>query len=249
MSLAATDLGVALGQRTVLAEVTLALRPGEVTAVLGPNGAGKSTLLRALAGLLPPHQGTVILDGTALGGFDGPDRARAIGFLPQHRTIHWPMTVEHTVELGRVPHGDRSPQAIERAMAEMDVTQFRDRPVTELSGGELARVLMARVLAQDTPILLADEPTAGLDPAHQLALLDCLAARAKAGKTVVVALHDLSLAARYGQRIVLLQAGRITADGVPDAVLTAALLKSTFGIDAQLGHVEGMAVVLPRRVC
>jgi iron complex transport system ATP-binding protein len=197
MIVAASGVSVRLGHRTVLTDLTLALRPGEVTAILGPNGAGKSTLLRALAGLLAPTAGVVTLDGAPLSTIDRAARARAIAYLPQSRTVHWPLTVARTVALGRAPHGGDTGSAVERAMTAMDVAPFRDRPVTELSGGELARVLMARVLAQETPVVLADEPTAGLDPAHQLALLDRLAVEAAAGKTVAVAIHDLSLAARY----------------------------------------------------
>ncbi len=131
----------------------------------------------------------------------------------------------------------------------MDVTLFRNRPVTELSGGELARVLMARVLAQETPVILADEPTAGLDPAHQLTLLDRLATLSASGRTVAVAMHDLTLAARYCQRIILIKDGRVLGDGAPTAVLTRPLLKSAFGIDARMEHIDGLPVVLTMGLC
>ena len=252
MKLAASDLCVALGNRVVITDVTVDLRAGELTAVLGPNGAGKSTLLRALAGLLPPARGGVTLEGKSVGDWDKSRLARHIGFLPQQRIVHWPLTVERTVGLGRMPYHDAATtgrSAVESAMTDMDVSQFRSRPVTDLSGGELARVLLARVLAQETAILLADEPAAGLDPAHQLALLDRFAKLAKSGRAVAIAMHDLSLAARYCQRIILLKNGRVLADGTPDTVLTAPLLRTAFGIDAAIAKIDGMPVVLPVSLC
>jgi iron complex transport system ATP-binding protein len=248
MTLATDQLAIRLGCRPALTDVTLTLAPGELTAILGANGAGKSTLLRALAGLLHPSAGRVLLDGQPLTDVPAPARARRIGYLPQSRIVHWPLSVARTVALGRVPHGDQDQGTITRAMAEMDVSRFADRAVTELSGGELARVLMARVLAQDTAVLLADEPTAGLDPAHQLALLDRLASLTRAGRTVAVALHDLTLAARYCDRILLLHEGRLIAQGTPSVVLTPANLRAAFSIDARLATVDGFAVVLPVRL-
>ena len=252
MMLSATGLAVKLGTRMVLSGVSLDIRPAEVTAVIGPNGAGKSTLLRALAGLLEPQLGTVTLDGRVLATCSAGERARSIGYLPQSRTIHWPLTVSRTVALGRTPHASGTAAddaAIDEAMREMDVIAFRDRVVTELSGGELARVLMARVLAQQTPILLVDEPTAGLDPAHQIGLLERLKTLARNGRTVVIAMHDLSLAARYCERIVMLKAGSIIGNGEPSAVLTESLLAETFGIHAKLTSIDGIAIVLAVGVC
>lgn len=252
MTLATSRLSISLGRRTVLQDVSFALEAGQLTAVIGPNGAGKSTLLRALAGLLPPTHGDVTLDGRSLADLERGARARAIGFLPQQRLVHWPITVARTVMLGRVPHGSGAAidvAAIERAMVEMDIVAFRHRPVTELSGGELARVLMARVLAQETPVLIADEPTAGLDPAHQLALLDRLARLAAGKRTVIVAMHDLSLAARYCARVIVLGERRLAADGAPLEILTPTLLKSVFGIDARIESIGGLPVVLPVGLC
>ena len=252
MTLRTTNLCVSLGSRVVISGVTLELRTGELTAIIGPNGAGKSTLLRALAGLLQPMQGQVLLDDVSLDKSNRQILARRVGYLPQQRIVHWPLTVERTVALGRMPHSasiEANMRAVEGAMTDMDVAQFRNRPVTELSGGELARVLLARVLAQDTAILLADEPAAGLDPAHQLALLDQFAKLAKTGRTVAVAMHDLSLAARYCQRIILLKDGQVLADGNPGAVLTVPLLKSAFNIDARIATIDGLPIVLPVRLC
>lgn len=252
MKLAAQTLSVALAGRTVLHSISFALEPGCMTAVVGPNGAGKSSCLRALAGLLPTTSGDVLLDGRSLAATDSATLGRSIGFLPQSRIVHWPLSVERTVMLGRRPHepsADNDRTAVAAAMRDLDIAQFRDRAVTELSGGELARVLMARVLAQATPIILADEPTAGLDPAHQLALLDRLAALARAGRTVALALHDLSLAARYCQRVLLLKDGRLVADDTPRATLTPARLRDAFGIEAKVDTIDGIPVVLPLGLC
>lgn len=253
MRIAADRIAVALGKRTVLADVSFELAPGCLTAIAGPNGAGKSSCLRALAGLLTPVHGTVTIDGMPLDSTDRQRRARSIAFLPQSRVVHWPLTVERTVALARSPHdgagADASRAAVDRALAEMDVERFRDRPVTELSGGELARVLMARVLAQETAIVLADEPTAGLDPGHQLALMEKLAALASRGHTVVIAMHDLSLAARYCGRILLMREGQVIADGTPDEVLTPGHLAAAFGIEARISRIDGVPVVLPVGLC
>lgn len=250
MRLVAENLTVRRGAAAVLSGVTLALEPGAIIGVLGANGAGKSTLLKALAGLLPAATGNILLDARPLETWDRAALGRAIAYLPQERIVHWPLSVRATVALGRFPHsaGARDaagPAAIDRAMTAMDVTHIADRPVSELSGGELARVLMARALAQDTRILLADEPTAGLDPAHQLALFDRLAATARDGRTVLAAMHDLSLAARYCSRIVLLKQGRALADGPPEKVLSEQGLADAYGISARVARIDGVTVVVP----
>ena len=252
MILAAHDVTVALGRRTVLEALTLAVGQGELTALIGPNGAGKSTCLRALAGLIAPSHGSITIDDRPLASLGLSDRARTIGYLPQQRIVHWPLTVARTVALGRVPHRRSEAEddiAVTAAMVAMDVDRFRDRPATELSGGELARVLMARVLAQDTPVLLADEPTAGLDPAHQIILMERLAGIASEGRTVVVAVHDLWLAARYCHRILLLKDGRLLADGIPASVLTASMLRAAFGVNVRIETYGNVPIVLPVGLC
>lgn len=252
MIIAARDISVTLGRRTVIDRLGLAISPGALTAIIGPNGAGKSTCLRALAGLVPATRGEIVIGGRPLAGMSLSERARAIGYLPQQRIAHWPLTVERTVGLGRVPHAtgaDENAAAIDKAMTVMDVARFRDRTVGELSGGELARVLMARVLAQETPVILADEPIAGLDPAHQITLMQSLATLADNGRTVVVAIHDLWLAARYCPRLVLIKDGAVFADGSPAAVLTPAVMKSAFGIEARIDSLGGVPVVLPVGLC
>jgi iron complex transport system ATP-binding protein len=244
--IAAKDLDLALSGRTIIRGLSLNVRSGDLMGVIGANGAGKSTLLRGLAGLIPPTVGSIRLDGVALGQLSAGTRARSIAYLPQDRTVHWPLAVERVVAIGLQPFGGTGPgEAIETAMADADVTHLRHRIVTTLSGGELARVLLARALAQTPRVLLADEPTAGLDPAHQLALFERLTTLSRSGVAVVVALHDLSLAVRYCSRILLMRDGETLALGAPTDVVTPANLATAYGIDARIATVDGVPVVLP----
>ena len=247
MSLAATALTVAIGGRDVVRDVTLSL-DGGLVGVLGPNGAGKSTLVRALLGLVP-RRGTVAIDGDA--ALDRATLARRIAYLPQGQQVHWPVSVERLVALGRLPHlgpfsrlsaADRA--AVARAMERADIGHLAERPVTELSGGERARALLARALAVEAPALIVDEPLASLDPAHQLAGMALLRERADAGVLVVAVLHDLPLAARYCDRVLVLDRGALVADGAPADALTPALLASTFGIRAAFAEVDGATVLV-----
>jgi iron complex transport system ATP-binding protein len=182
-----------------------------------------------------------MLDGRDAATNPRPERDRTIAYLPQGQTLHWPLTVERLVQLGRLPHlgplsrvaeGDRD--AIERAMARADVLNLRDRIATELSGGERARAMLARALAVEAPVLIADEPLAALDPLHQFEVMELLAAEAAAGRTVIAVLHDLALAARYCTRLLMLYGGRLVADGAPAAVLTPERLAAVYGIHAQV---------------
>ena len=245
MSLAATDIRVRLGGRLVLDGVTIACGAGRITGLVGPNGAGKSTLIRALAGLLPVDGGAIALDGRNLAAVGPRDIGRRIAYLPQQRLVHWPLAVRRVVALGRLPHGDANAHAIDVAMAVMDVAHLADRAVSEVTGGELARVLFARALAQEAPIILADEPTAGLDPAHALGLFEALGRLAAEGRTIVVALHDLSLAARFCHEVVLLAQGRFAATGSPVEVLTPLRLEAAFGARMAVGTVAGVPAVVP----
>jgi len=242
MRLSARSVSVSLSGRQVLEDVGLELREGEVAGLIGPNGSGKSTLMRALAGLLPAA-GTIEIGGRAVAALPAAERARIVAHLPQARVIGWPLGVENLVQLGRHPWlgfgrgpGPRDREICREAMELMDVTHLAARIVTELSGGEQARVLAARAVAQDTPLLIADEPASGLDPAHQMTMMMALRELAARGRGVLVSLHDLGLAARWCDRVLVLDDGRIVAEGEPEAVLTAERLKQVFGIRAHIGR-------------
>jgi iron complex transport system ATP-binding protein len=241
--------------RIVLAGVSLTLTPGRLTGIVGPNGAGKSTLLKALAGVLPVTGGRVTLDGTPLGDIDRRQRARAIAYLPQERSVHWPLPVRDIVALGRLPHrigpaGDSAADraAIDAALTTLDLAALADRPADQLSGGELGRALIGRALAQQASIILADEPAAGLDPAHALELFGVLSRLALEGRTVAVAHHDLSMAARFCHDVVVLDAGRVAAAGSAADVLTQACLEPVFGVRFAIGAIDGVPIVLPSMV-
>lgn len=237
MGLSIEALSVRLGARTALDTVTAALKPGRVTALLGPNGAGKSSLLRAMLALIPPQSGRVTLDGADVTTLPPRARARRLGYLPQSAELAWNIPARAVVELGRAPrrspfaglgHSDRA--VVDRAMALTDTAAFADRLMGELSGGERARVLLARVLAGEPDWLLADEPLASLDPAHQLDMLDRLHGFAAGGRGVVVVVHDLSHAARVADDALLLKEGRLLAAGPAEDVLRPELLEQAYGV-------------------
>lgn len=222
------NLTVLRGQCPVVDRVSLTVQPGEFVGLIGPNGAGKTSLLRGALGVLP-HRGLSSLAVLPPGA-----RARAAAFLPQGREIAWPVTVEALVALGRGAHLTRGAAAdraaVDLALVRMGLQAFRNRAATALSGGEQARVLIARALAQETPLLLADEPVAGLDPEAQLRTMEVFADLAREGRAVVASIHDLGLAARACTRLVLMHRGRLVADGAPRAVLSEANLAEVFGV-------------------
>ena len=247
--LALEHLSVSRGNRKVLHDVSLTIGAGEFVGLLGPNGAGKTTLLRAALGLMPAE------GNSNLARFDRRARARHVAWLPQTREIAWPVSVEQIVTLGRAPHlgpgqrpDDADRHAIDSAIARMGLTDFRQRIATRLSGGEQARVLIARALAQETPLLMADEPAAGLDPANQIALMTLFAETAAAGRTVIAAMHDLGLAVRHCTRLVVLDQGRLVADGPPAQVLSPALLAKVFHISAHFEQGPAGPVFQPLEV-
>ena len=250
--LAFHDARVTLGGHCALDGVSLSFEAGELVGIMGPNGAGKSTLLRAGAGLQRLDGGRVTVRERSIADWPRRDIARVLSFLPQGGTVHWPLSVRALVALGRLPHHQPFARAaladevaIDAALRACEVETLAERPVTHLSGGERARVLLARALAAEAPILFADEPFAQLDPSHQIHAMEVLQATAHKGTLVLVVLHDLSVAARFCDRIVLLNEGRIVADGTPDAVLTREVLNQTFGVDALIGRHGDARYVVP----
>lgn len=244
--LSVSDFSVTLQNRGVIHDVSFDIDPGEFVGLIGANGAGKTTLMRAILGLLP-HGGL-----SSLAQLPQAARAGHAAWMPQMREIAWPINVQSVVMLGRIPHlgtlqkpGADDIRQVEAALARMDLTEMRHRPATQLSGGEQARVLIARALAQDTPLLLADEPIAGLDPAHQIATMQTFAALAQQGKSLLVSLHDLGLAARHCTRLILLGNGTMVADGTPEDVLSPETLAQVFGIAAWCQHTDQGFVYQP----
>ena len=249
--LSVSNLSVALGRRQVIADFSCDVDRGMFVGLIGPNGSGKSTLLRAVMGLVG-SMGRVELAGADLLGMSPGERAKLIAYLPQDGHVVWPIAVEDLVMLGRAPHrtgftppSDADRGAVETALAAMDLGDLRHRSAAELSGGERARALIARALAQDTPVLIADEPTAGLDPSHQIALMETFRDKAHEGRTVIASLHDLALAAQWCDRLILLDGGAIVATGAPSEVLTAEVLKAVYGVEAFFGQSPEGPVVVP----
>lgn len=248
---------LSLGYRTdrlVVRDLDLDLRAGAVTAVIGPNGCGKSTLLRALARLLAPHSGSVLLDGQDLHRLPTRDVARRLGLLPQAPVTPDGITVRDLVRRGRTPHtsvwrqwSPADQQALEHALATTGMTALADEQVDTLSGGQRQRAWLAMVVAQDTPLLLLDEPTTYLDMAHQLDVLELVRDLHRAGTTVVMVLHDVNQAARYADHLVALRDGAVVAQGEPDDVLTPALVQDVFGVRCSIltDPATGTPVVVP----
>lgn len=229
-----------------LADVSATMSAGQVTAICGPNGAGKSSLLAAIAGLLPLAAGDVWLDGHALAQLDPAERARRIGYLPQAPEVAWDVAVEVLVGLGRLPWPDGSgDDAVDKAIVAMDLEPLRHRRVSQLSGGERARVLMARVLASEPRWLLADEPLASLDLSHALALMAAIRAQAVGGVGVVLVLHDLAMAMNHADRVLVLHQGRLVADGPPQQALSEGVIADVWGVTARwLGTSGSLALAV-----
>jgi iron complex transport system ATP-binding protein len=250
--LTARNLGVTLSGRIILRDVSLSLQPKHLVALVGPNGAGKTTLLRALAGL-QPSTGSIHVAGDDLARLSLRERAKRFGYLPQGHVVHWPLDVKDVVALGRYPHGATDPArlspadeaAVQRAMQATDVTGFAARRVTELSGGERSRVALARVLAVEAPIVLADEPTASLDPRYQLDVMKNLRDVADGGVLVIVVTHDLGLAARFADTVLVMSEGRLVADGAPAQALSDQVMANVFRISAFRADYQNETVILP----
>jgi iron complex transport system ATP-binding protein len=250
--LAAQGLNVKLAGRVVLTDISFALSPGHLVALVGPNGAGKTTLLRALAGLVP-SDGAIEVGGEALASLALRERARRFAYLPQGHIVHWPLPARDIVALGRYPHGATDParlspkdtDAVLRAMRATDVMEFSERRVTELSGGERSRVALARVLAVEAPVILADEPTSSLDPRHQIDVMKTLRAAADQDTLVIVVTHDLGLAARFADTILVLSDGRLVSQGAPADALSEKVMAEVFRISAYRAQYEREAVIVP----
>lgn len=249
LDLAAEDLVLRYGDKAVLDRVSLALPAGALIGLVGPNGAGKTSLLRALAGLVAPDSGSVRFDGQIMDA-GAIASSGLVAYLPQHHAAHWPVSVETLVSLGQLgrrsrpmPKDDRQ-AAIDTALDDLDLRVLRRRSVDTLSGGEQARAHLARAVAQNAPILLADEPVADLDPHHACAVMGYLQTLAQS-KTVVVVLHDLVLAQRYCARIVVLADGRTVADDTPEAALTADVIQQVYGVRTVRAEADGASVIVP----
>jgi iron complex transport system ATP-binding protein len=250
--LTAQGLNVKLAGRAVLKDVSLSLPSGHLVALVGPNGAGKTTLLRALAGLLPSG-GAIHVGGDALASLPLRERARRFAYLPQGHIVHWPLPARDIVALGRYPHGATDParltpgdtEAVLRAMQATDVMELSERRVTELSGGERSRVALARVFAVEAPVILADEPTASLDPRHQFDVMNSLRAAADRGVLVIVVTHDLGLAGRFADTVLVLSEGRLAAQGTPAQALSEQVMADVFRISAYRAEYQSEAVIVP----
>lgn len=250
--ISATSVGVDLDGRTILEGVSIDVVPGELLVLVGPNGAGKSTLLGVLSGERAPSRGSVTLDGRELRSIRHAELARLRSVLTQENTVSFPFLVSEVVAMGRSPwartvEGRDDITAVAAAMAAADITHLAGRRYTQLSGGEKARVSLARVLAQQTPVLFLDEPTASLDLRHQEDVMRVGRRMADEGRAVVVVLHDLSLASAYADRLALVSGGRLEALGSPSEVLTEERVERVYGLPVTLHEVAGRPVVVPRR--
>lgn len=241
MVLRVESLSFAYGKRTILSDVSFALDQGQWLTIVGPNGAGKTTLLRCLLGLLRPERGEVTVAGRSLAAMSPRDIARLMALLPQQAEMPFGFSVREIVAMGRTPHLGRfqpmttqDHELVDQALRDTETTDLADRPVTALSGGETQRVFLARAFAQNTPLLILDEPTTNLDLFHERTLLDQVHARQQKDTAILAVLHDLNLAARYSDLILVLSAGRVVAIGPPQTILTTERIQSVFRVETKI---------------
>lgn len=251
MKIDVTNLTFSYGDHTVLHGISMTAESGEITCLLGPNGSGKSTLIKCINALQSPSQGEVRLKGDTVTDLSRLEIARRIGYVPQSSHLVFPVPVYEVVMMGRRPHttwmsGRKDMDVVMNSLSLMDLEELAMRPFSQLSGGQQQRVMMARALAQQPECLLLDEPTSALDIAHQLELMETISKQAKTrGISVLMVVHDLNLAARYADAMVLMKSGRILAEGKPENVLTELMLKEGFGVRAVVGETEDRITVIP----
>ncbi|MFM9852871.1 MAG: ABC transporter ATP-binding protein [Sphingomonadaceae bacterium] len=255
MNIAVKNVSLTLGRSSVLRAINCVLTPGRVTAIIGPNGAGKTSLIRVIAGLVTPQSGRVSLDGTDLSTSDRTQRARQIGYLPQVNQPHWNVTARALISLGRLPHRSAfarpSPSdeaAIMNAMERTNTAHLADRTIDQMSGGERARVQLARVIAGDADWILADEPLANLDPPHARDVLGLLAQSARQGKGVAIILHQLNAAADCADDVIIMRTGTIVAAGATADVLTPLNLAAAYDMNFDVFSKSGRLIVAPSAV-
>ena len=252
VSISLHDVVIALGGRLVIKGISAQLDAGSLVGIVGPNGAGKSTLVRAMTGLIPIASGNIDFDNHPVASLPRQQIAKCLAYLPQGQTLHWPLTVERLVALGRLPHlaplskiSAADQVIVEESMRRADVLDLRHRNATHISGGERARVMLARALAVDAASLIVDEPLASLDPGHQIDVMTLLANEAKEGSLVVAVLHDLVMAARYCDRLMLIDDGCLIADGRPENVLTPQNLAEVYGVTAHFNYETSPPLIVP----
>jgi iron complex transport system ATP-binding protein len=241
--LVANNVSVTAGEATLVQDASLSLTTGELIAVLGPNGAGKTSLLRALLGMTALAGGSAQLDGQDCASLPATERAKLVSYLPQRRPLAWPNKVRDIIALGRFAHGaalgrlgPQDSDAVAAAIAACSLEDFADRSADTLSGGEIARVHFARAIAASAPLLIADEPTAALDPLHQLGIAKLIRDFVDSGGGALVVLHDVALAARFADRLIWMRGGHIVADGSPAETLNAELMRDVYGVSAHVAQ-------------